>query len=38
MSERGNGSEPLIEVKNVCVLHLYEVPDAVPAAPRKTAA
>ena len=28
----------LIEVKNVCVLHLYEVPDAVPAAPRKRAA
>ncbi len=27
----------LIEVKNVCVLHLYEVPDAVPAAPRKRA-
>ena len=28
----------LIEVKNVCVLHLYEVPDAAPAAPRKRAA
>ena len=28
----------LIEVKNVCVLHLYEVPDAVPTAPRKRAA
>ena len=28
----------LMEVKNVCVLHLYDVPDFVPAAPRKTAA
>jgi len=27
----------LIEVKNVCVLHLYEVPNALPAAPRKRA-
>jgi hypothetical protein len=27
----------LIEVKNICVLHLYEVPNAVPAAPRKRA-
>jgi hypothetical protein len=27
----------LIEVKNVCVLHLYEVPNAVPTAPRKRA-
>jgi len=27
----------LIEVKNVCVLHLYDVPNVVPAAPRKRA-
>ena len=27
----------LIEVKNVCVLHLYEVPNIVPTAPRKRA-
>ena len=27
----------LIEVKNICVLHLYEVPNVVPAAPRKRA-
>ena len=27
----------LIEVKNVCVLHLYEVPNAVAAPPRKRA-
>ena len=27
----------LIEIKNVCVLHLYEVPDVVAAAPRKRA-
>jgi hypothetical protein len=25
----------LIEVKNVCVLHLYEVPDAVAATPTR---
>jgi hypothetical protein len=27
----------LIEVKNVCVLHLYEVPNAVAPGPRKSA-
>jgi len=27
----------LIEVKNVCVLHLYEVPNVAPPAPRKRA-
>jgi hypothetical protein len=28
----------LIEAKNVCVLHLYDVPDVVPGAPKKRAA